>query len=170
MKGFYRYLVGIIMPLLPETHCFALKRLLLRLTGAIIGKNVRICSSATFIGSGQLIIGDNTWIGHRCLISASSLIHIGANCDIAPNVYIGNGTHIITPWCDRIASIEICKDIVIGDGCWIGVNSTILPGVEIGNKCVIAAGSVVTHSFVSNCCLLAGVPAAIKKEISNKNS
>lgn len=163
MKGFYRYLMKIIMPLFPETRCFGLKRWLLRCTGAKIGKNVRICSSAIFIGSGELTIGDNTWIGPHCLISVSSMIKIGANCDIAPKVYIGNGTHIITPDSSRIANIEISKDIVIGDGCWICVNSTILPGAEIGEKCVVAAGSVVTQSFTDSLCLLAGIPAVVKK-------
>lgn len=36
-------------------------------------------------------------IGHRCVISVSSRIKIGANCDLAPNVFIGNGTLEITP-------------------------------------------------------------------------
>lgn len=76
------------MPILPETRCFGFKRWMLRLCGAKIGKNVRICSSAKFLGAGDLEIGDNTWIGHQCLISSSSRIIIGANCDFAPRVYI----------------------------------------------------------------------------------
>lgn len=143
MNGFCRYLMSLIMPLLPETRCFGFKRWMLRLTGTEVGRNVRICSSVSVIGSGKLKIGDN--------------------CDIAPKVYIGNGTHIITPDSSRIANIEISKDIVIGDGCWICVNSTILPGAEIGEKCVVAAGSVVTQSFTDSLCLLAGIPAVVKK-------
>lgn len=158
------------MPLLPETRCFGLKRWLLRQSGAIVGHNVRICSSAKFIGSGQLTIGANTWIGHCCLISTSSKITIGANCDLAPNVYIGNGTHRITPDCDRIANIETSEDIVIGNGCWICVNSTILPGVTIGDKCVIAAGAVVTRSYPDELIMLSGIPAHIVKTLKQKHA
>lgn len=164
MNGIFLYLIRLIMPLIPETRGFRFKRLMLRLAGAHIGSNVRICSSAHFIGTGQLSIGNNTWIGHHCLISATSSIQIGANCDLAPNVYIGNGTHLITPDKRRIADIEISKDIIIGNGCWLCANSTILPGVEIGDKCVVAAGAVVTQSNKSPLCLLAGIPAKVKKE------
>lgn len=164
MRTIVQYINKLIFPLLPETKCFGLKRGLLRLSGAKIGSNVRICSSVMIIGAGELTIGDNTWVGHRCLISASSSIKIGKNVDIAPNVYIGNGTHEITPDKERIASIELAKDIVIGNGCWLCANVTILPGVTIGDKCVVAAGSVVTKSY-GNMKLLAGVPADIKKNI-----
>ena len=166
MRTFMIYLMALIMPLLPETRCFGIKRWMLRRTGARVGKNVRICSSASFIGAGQLYIGDNTWIGQRCLISTSSKIEIGANCDIAPNVYIGNGTHLITVDCDRIANIETSKDISIGNGCWICVNSAILPGVRIGKKCVVAAGSVVTKPITEELCLIAGIPASVKKKLN----
>ena len=163
MKAIFRYLISIVFPFLPETRCFGLKRWLLRRSGTRVGNNVRICSSARFIGSGQLEIGDNTWIGHCCLICTSSRISIGANCDIAPNVYIGNGTHWITPGCDRIANIVTSEDIIIGNGCWLCVNCTILPGVIIGNKCVVAAGAVVTTSHIHDFCLLVGIPAKEKK-------
>ncbi|WP_455621147.1 acyltransferase [Parabacteroides sp.] len=167
MRSLFRYLMVLIMPLLPETRCFGFKRWLLRQTGARIGENVRICSSALFIGAGLLEIGDNTWVGHRCTICSSSHIKIGANCDLAPNVYVGNGTHEITPCSARIADIEISKDITVGDGCWLCVNSTILPGVCIAPKCVVAAGAVVTRSVEKEAVLLAGIPAEIKKEILN---
>lgn len=166
MRTIVLYINKLIFPLLPETKLFGIKRVLLRCAGANIGKNVRICSSAMIIGAGNLTIGDNTWIGHRCLLIASSSIRIGKNVDIAPNVFIGNGTHKITPERKRIADIEISKDVVIGDGCWLCANVSILAGVLIGNKCVVAAGSVVTKSFENmNMKLLAGVPAVIKKDL-----
>ena len=164
MKTSVLYFANCIFRMLPETKCFGLKRGLLRLSGAKIGSNVRICSSVMIIGAGELTIGDNTWVGHRCLISASSSIKIGKTVDIAPNVYIGNGTHEITPDKERIASIELAKDIVIGNGCWLCANVTILPGVTIGDKCVVAAGSVVTKSC-GNMKLLAGIPADVKKNM-----
>lgn len=158
--------MGLIMPLLPETRCFGFKCWLLKRTGAKVGKNVRICSSALFVGTGHLEIGNNTWIGHRCIISTSSSIKIGSDCDIAPNVYIGNGTHQITPDRKRIADIEISEDIIIGNGCWLCAGSMVLPGVTIQEKSVVAAGAVVTKSQSENMILLAGIPARIKKHLN----
>ena len=154
-----------IMHFLPETSLFGFKRCLLRLSGVKLGKNVRVCSSALVIGTGELEIGDNTWIGHRCIISATSSIVIGKNVDIAPNVFIGNGTHGITPERDRVADVELSRDVKVGDGCWLCAGCMVLPGVSIGSKCVVAAGSVVTRSF-GTMKLLAGVPASIKRELS----
>lgn len=164
MRTIIQYVNNQIFRFLPETRCFGLKRVLVRLCGAKIGKNVRIGSSVMIIGAGKLEIGDNTWIGPRCLISASSYVKIGCNTDIAPNVFIGNGTHEITPEKDRIADVELAKDIEIGNGCWICANSAILAGVKIGRKCVVAAGAVVTKSCEDRV-LLAGVPAVVKKNL-----
>lgn len=166
MKAIFRYIMVLIMPLLPETRCFGFKCWLLKRTGAKVGKNVRICSSALFVGTGHLEIGNNTWIGHRCIISTSSSIKIGSDCDIAPNVYIGNGTHQITPDRKRIADIEISEDIIIGNGCWLCAGSMVLPGVTIQEKSVVAAGAVVTKSQSENMILLAGIPARIKKHLN----
>lgn len=164
MKSSWLYLYRLIMPLLPETRFFGFKCWMLRLAGAKIGNNVRICSSAMFVGAGRLEIGDNTWIGHRCVIISSSSIKIGKNCDLAPNVYVGNGTHEITPQSCRIANVEVSKDIIIGDGCWLCVNTSILPGVEIGDKSVIAAGAVVTVS-VPSLSLFGGIPAKLIRQL-----
>lgn len=164
MNSLKLYIASKIIHILPETRAFKLKNKLYRWAGVKIGNNVRICSSAMIIGAGELEIGDNTWVGHRAFISASSSIKIGANVDIAPNVFIGNGTHVITPERDRIADIEIAKDVTIGDGCWICANSCILPGVELGKKCVVAAGAVVTSSF-EDMLLIGGVPAFVIKKL-----
>lgn len=147
------------MPLIPETRCFRVKRVLWRIAGAHIGQNVRICSSVRIYGAGELYIGDNTWIGHQAIIATSSRIEIGANTDIAPRVYIGTGTHTIDPSANRIAATDISENVKIGDGCWICANALILPGVEIGQKCVVAAGAVVTQSHTENQILIAGLPA-----------
>lgn len=164
MRSIVQSFIKLVFPLLPETRCFALKRSMLRWAGAKVGRNVRVCSSVMIVGAGELEIGDNTWIGHRCLISASSAVRIGKNVDIAPNVFIGNGTHGITPDRDRIAAVECSRDVEVGDGCWLCAGSMVLPGVSIGAKCVVAAGSVVTRSF-GPMKLLAGVPACIKREL-----
>jgi acetyltransferase-like isoleucine patch superfamily enzyme len=60
------------------------------------------------------------------------------------------------------------EPIKIGNHVWIGMNSTILKGVTLGDNSIVAAGSVVTKSFPNNV-LIAGVPAKIIKENINWN-
>lgn len=158
MTPFRLYIVGGIIHLLPETRVFGLKRSLYRWAGVKIGNNVRICSSVKIIGTGRLEICDNTWIGPETFISASSTIKIGANCDIAPRVFIGDGTHELTPERERVADIETCHPISIGDGSWIGAHATIIAGVTLEQKTVVAAGAVVTKSF-EGMNIIGGVPA-----------
>lgn len=136
------YIVGHIVRLLPDSRCFGIKRSLYRLCGVKVGKNVRICSSVVIGGNGELSIGDNTWIGHQVLIICSHRIEIGKNCDIAPKVYIGDGTHIIDKDSPNIAGSGKTLPIRIGDGCWLCVNCCILPGSNLAEKCIVAAGSV----------------------------
>jgi serine acetyltransferase len=57
------------------------------------------------------------------------------------------------------------KPIVIGNNCWIGANAVILPGVEIGDHTIVAAGAVVTKSFPEGDCIVGGVPARVIKWI-----
>ena len=63
------------------------------------------------------------------------------------------------------------KDVIIGEHCWIGMNSVILPGVILGHHTVVGAGSVVTRSFPDGNCVIAGNPAHIirKLEIDKAN-
>ena len=136
-----------------------------------IGKNCRFRSDQT-----SNLIGVN----HRCIISThkkGSVIIIGDNCGFsgvsigaAMEIRIGNNVlcganAIITDndWhSDRSNSLP--KPVIIEDNVWIGVNTTILKGVTIGDNSIIAAGSVVTKSVPPNT-LAGGNPAKIIKEI-----
>jgi acetyltransferase-like isoleucine patch superfamily enzyme len=63
---------------------------------------------------------------------------------------------------DIIPDLEITKPIEVGNNVYIGVRSIILPGVKIGNECIIAAGSVVTKD-VPDHSVVGGVPARFIK-------
>lgn len=82
-------------------------------------------------------------------------IIIGKGTYIAQNVAIITANHDL----DDLSKHVQGKDVIIGEKCWIGINSTILPGVELGNHTIVGAGSVVTKSFVNGNCIIAGVPA-----------
>lgn len=154
------YLYNIIRLILPETSLFKLKNLFLRWAGANIGAKVRICSSAKIVGNGNLLIGSDTWIGLDVLILSSEgvTIEIGDNVDIAPQVFIGTGTHELSSDGSRVAGKGASKSIQIGNGTWIGARAVILPGVKIGKMCMIAAGSLVNKD-VPDYTMVGGVPA-----------
>ena len=156
------YLYRLLTSVIPETSCFGLKRSLLRWAGAEIGENVRICSSVTFIGCGDLIIGNNTWVGHNSLIAVSSKLEIGNNVDVGPLVYLGTGTHVPQFDKERCAGEGLNEDIKIGDGCWLCVRTTILPGVTVGDMTSIGAGAVVNKDLPGSVTAV-GVPAKVLK-------
>lgn len=62
----------------------------------------------------------------------------------------------------QIPDLEITKPICIGNDVYIGVRSIIMPGVNIGNNCIIAAGSVVTKNVPDNS-VVGGIPSKLIK-------
>lgn len=86
-------------------------------------------------------------------------IYIGKGTYIAPNVGIITANHDL----NDLDSHAEAKDVVLGENCWVGMNSVILPGVTLGDKTIVAAGSVVTKSFVQGNVVLGGIPAKIIK-------
>ena len=159
-----KHLVRIFLSLLPPLFFYKLNRYLFSKLGYQIHPTVRISSQARLFGNINLKIGENTFIGHYTLLmGGDSSIIIGDDCDISSNVTIVSGTHKLNPEGIRMAGKGIGKDIVIGNGVWIGASATILPGVTIGDKSVIAAGSIVNKN-VSTYTIVAGNPAKpIKK-------
>lgn len=88
-------------------------------------------------------------------------IYLGKGTYIAPNVGIITANHTV----GNLDSHEEGSDVIIGEKCWVGMNSVILPGVELGDNTIVAAGAVVTKSFPQGNIILAGVPAKVIKEI-----
>lgn len=157
------YYVNLLMLILPHSRFFLFKRWLLRVAGCSIGDNVRI-QHIRLLGA-HLTIGDNSFIGTGTMISGpiNSRLVIGKNCDVSDRVNFILGSHEIGNSLHR-ASIGYGKDILVGDGAWIGFGASILPGVKIENGAIVAAGSVVVTDVPSNT-LVAGCPAVIKRKL-----
>lgn len=98
-----------------------------------------------------------------CYFQAASdaYIRIGKGTYIAANVGIITANHDFRDLEKHMPG----KNVSIGEKCWIGMNSMILPGVSLGDGTVVGAGSVVTKSFPEGHCVIAGNPAKIIKEI-----
>lgn len=101
--------------------------------------------------------------GYFQTIDAS--IYIGKGSWIARNVGIITTNHdILNP-----AKHQKGKDVVIGDECWIGMNSVILPGVVLGDHTIVGAGAIVTKSFPEGYCVLVGNPAREIKKLDHNS-
>ena len=150
---------------LPESRAFGFRAMMLRLAGAKVGQNVRIYSSVMFTGVGAIEIGDDVHIGASALFVTArpATITIGSHVDIGPGAVITSGTHEIDPQGLHIAGNGLAQSVAIGDGCWIGARAVILPGVELPQSTLVAAGAVVAKSVSESHCLVAGVPAIVKK-------
>lgn len=111
-----------------------------------IGEHVFINSCCVFIDGGTITIGDNTLLGPHCQLLATN----------HPLDYIA-----------RRKPQERGLPITIGNDCWLGGNVTVCPGVTIGDRTIIAAGSVVKHDMPSDC-LAAGNPATVRRRLNGK--
>lgn len=126
---------------LSGTHFFSVKAALLRsCQGFELARNVRIVGPIHCCG--RLTVGENSWIGHNLSIEGNGSVTLGANIDVAPNVTFYTGSHIIGDSNHR-AGEGFNASVIIGDGTWICGSVTFLPRTQVGNGCVIAAGTVV---------------------------
>lgn len=122
-------------------------------------------------------IGKNTFINFNFTCQDDTYVTIGENCDFGPNVTIVTPLHPMLSHerralaCPDGVRRKLCyaKPVTIGNGCWICANVTILPGVTIGDNCVIGAGSVVTKSIPANS-FAAGNPCRVIREITEADS
>jgi acetyltransferase-like isoleucine patch superfamily enzyme len=94
-------------------------------------------------------------------------IHSLDHCHIGENVWMGPGVCIVSAN-HTLEHPEITgeiKDVYIGESCWLGANSVILPGVTLGPHTIVGANSVVNESYPEGYVVLAGVPAKLIKRV-----
>ena len=141
--------------------------------GTIVGPRTEIINAANvYIGEdcliqdavyiragiqGKITIGDRAALNSFCRLFGHGSIEIGEDTQLGPGSLITTTEHNYQK--DLQASF---KPVVIGKRVWIGANVTVLPGVEIGDFCVIGAGSVVTRSIPPRS-VAVGVPARVIK-------
>uniref|UniRef100_UPI004055A5E2 DapH/DapD/GlmU-related protein n=1 Tax=Agathobacter sp. TaxID=2021311 RepID=UPI004055A5E2 len=90
-------------------------------------------------------------------------IVIGKGCYIAANVGMITSNHDLM----ELDNHQQGKDVVLGEKCWIGMNSVLLPGVVLGDRTIVGAGSVVTKSFPEGNCVIGGNPAKLIRKLDN---
>ena len=111
-----------------------------------------------------LVIGKNCKVNDRVHISAHESVAIGDNVLMASNIFISDNSHgsyrenPSNPGLAPDDRLVVTRPVRIGDNVWIGEGACVMPGVTIGNGCVVGANAVVTKSFPANT-VLAGSPA-----------
>lgn len=115
----------------------------------------------------NISIGDKVYFNANCVILDGARVEIGNNVLIAPNVQIYTATHPLD-WKIREKGLENSIPVTIGSHIWIGGGAIILPGVKIGDRSVIGAGSVVTKDVPPEV-LVAGNPARIIRRLTRDN-
>ncbi|WP_300267136.1 DapH/DapD/GlmU-related protein [uncultured Enterococcus sp.] len=112
----------------------------------------------------KVVVGKNCFFGYNISILAGEDIIIGNGVLIASDVLITSGNHGMNPETEKYYSEQplVCKKVIIEEGCWIGEKVCILPGVKIGKKSIIGAGSVVTKE-IPPYSIAVGSPARVIK-------
>lgn len=118
--------------------------------------------------SPKLQIGKNLHATRNLVIQCAGDISIGDNVLIASNVFIVDFNHGINPMTDSYLDnpLDVSR-VKIENGVWIGNSVIILPGVTIGRKSIIGAGSVVTKS-IPEYSIAVGNPAKVIKQYDIK--
>jgi len=129
-------------------------------TSIFFGKRVRLYKGVGFYldaPGASIVIGDDSFLNQRTMITCKRSVVIGAHCSIGWDVWITDTDY------HRLNDGDDISPVSIGDRVWIGAKAMILKGVTVGAGAVIAAGSVVTRD-VPERALVAGNPATVIRE------
>lgn len=118
----------------------------------IIGNHFKLETDAKVrvMDDGELIVGDNCFINCGSYITVMGKTTIGNNCLFGPNVMIFDHDHDFRVAGGISSGNYKIGEISIGNNVWIGAGCIILKGANIGDNCVIAAGSIVNRKVEAN--------------------
>lgn len=125
---------------------------------------------------GEIIIESGVHLVNFVVVQGHGGVQLGHNSSIANGGMVYSMSHHhsnlvdrtdtrkfkFTPMVDRSEQSLICRPVVIGDDCAVGLNSVVLPGTQVGHGTWIGSGSVVSGKFPGNA-LVMGNPAEVKK-------
>jgi len=111
----------------------------------------------------NITIGEQVFFNFNCVILDVAEVHIGSRTLIAPNVQLYTAAHPLNH-IERASGLEFARPISIGEDVWIGGGAIVCPGVTIGSRSVIGAGSVVTKDIPQGV-IAAGNPCRVLRSI-----
>jgi acetyltransferase-like isoleucine patch superfamily enzyme len=112
-------------------------------------------------------IGDDVYIGGHAYFTAIDRISVGDGCVLSEYVYLTDEVHGMDPRAGLIMEQSLISrgPVVIGRSCFLGFRVAVMPGVTLGEHCVVGANSTVTRSFPAYS-MIGGSPARILKRYS----
>jgi maltose O-acetyltransferase len=111
----------------------------------------------------NITLGDKVFFNFNCVVLDAAPIRIGSGVLFGPAVQIYAATHPLSA-AKRRSGLEAGKPVEVGDDVWVGGGAIICPGVRIGARAVIGAGSVVTRDIPEGV-FAAGNPCRVIREI-----
>lgn len=145
----------------------------------VIGSGVRLSGKSTFafsrhiVDRPELVIGDQTFIGHACHFAISRSLRIGRHCLIAQGLRVqdhdGHPLNAEERRGARPTPPDGSAPVVIGDDVWVGAYAVVLKGVTIGDRAIVGAGAVVTKDVPPDV-VVAGNPARIVKQLRGQDA
>lgn len=108
-------------------------------------------------------IGENFYANMNCIVLDEAKVKFGDNVFVAPGCGFYTAGHPFDVE-QRNRGLEYAKPIIIGNNVWIGAQVCVLPGVTIGDNCVIGAGSVVNKDIPAGS-LAAGNPCRVIRKL-----
>ncbi|HZH35953.1 MAG TPA: sugar O-acetyltransferase [Flavisolibacter sp.] len=107
----------------------------------------------------NITIGEKVFFNFNCVVLDVAPVKIGSRTMFGPNVQIYAATHPLNHK-ERASGLEYGKPVTIGNDVWVGGSSVICPGVSIGDRTIIGAGSVVTKDIPADV-IAAGNPCKV---------
>ena len=111
----------------------------------------------------NIFIGEKVFFNFNCVVLDVAQVTIGSRTLFGPNVQIYTATHPLD-YSERASGLELGKPIVIGNDVWVGGSVVICPGISIGDRAVIGAGSVVTKDIPADV-FAAGNPCRVIRQL-----
>jgi maltose O-acetyltransferase len=111
----------------------------------------------------NIALGTKVFFNFNCVVLDVTRVTIGSNVLFGPAVQIYTATHPLSA-VERRKWLELAKSVQIGSDVWVGGGAIICPGVTIGDRSVIGAGSVVTRNIPSDV-FAAGNPARVIRSL-----
>ena len=111
----------------------------------------------------QLTVGDDFFANFGCVFLDVCPIDFGDRCLLGPSVHVYTATHPLDPEV-RAEGREYGEPVTVGDDVWVGGQAVLNPGVEVGDRSVVASGAVVTRDVPAGV-VVQGNPAEVVREL-----
>ena len=116
----------------------------------------------------NITLGNKVFFNFNCVVLDPAPVIIGSNVLFGPAVQVYTATHPMNA-SERLTYLEFSRPVKVGSDVWVGGGAIICPGVSIGSRSVIGAGSVVTHDIPAGV-LASGNPCRIIRQLEDSGT